>query len=227
MATRPYNSPLLSELQALGVMFASPPAGAVNMAGVAFDGAGDPTQLQNPAGALKDFPGGGAGGIPIPANNSGLDVEIQSGAGGDINISTQPDVNDFVGQIKIQPAAAPNAEDGASVLVAGGNSDGGSPGPAQLLGGNDGSGATGAKVECGGSMDGSGGNLQLRVGHHGSGVGALVIGSVLGSLAEPADTSTVTVAALGPADGNVAISKWIPVTLDGVNGFLPFFTVVP
>jgi hypothetical protein len=46
----------------MGVMFADPPEGVEGLAGIVFDENGEPTQIQNPAGELKDFPGGGGGG---------------------------------------------------------------------------------------------------------------------------------------------------------------------
>lgn len=229
MADRPYNSPLLSELQALGVLFAAPPEGAVNMTGVTFDEAGDPAQIQNPAGELKDFPGGGGGGggIPIPANNDGLDVVIDSGDGGTIQIRTVPDGDGVAGEINIFPgnSTAPGVPGSNLGLRAGAALDG-DGGAVAVTGGTDfTTGATGAQITAAGANGGAGGGLSLLVGA-GAAPGPLVLGSRSGDLAVAAGSNAVTVTAKGPAAGAVQISKWVPVTLDGVAGFLPFFTAV-
>lgn len=229
MATRPYNSPLLLELQALGVLFATPPEGSANMAGVVFDEAGEPTQLQNLAGDLKDFPGGGGGsGIPIPANNDGNDVVINSAGGGAIQIQTTPDVDGLVGDITVAPESATgDGSIGASSFLRGGTGVA-AGGSAEVSGGSSLAGATGAQVLANGApLSGDGGDLELVVGASGANNGKLILRARSGSLAVAAGTSTVTIAGLGPAAGNLEVSNWIPATLDGVDGFLPFLTVVP
>lgn len=59
---KPFTDAIVSTLRSLGVMFANPPPGATDLAGINFDDAGVPLNIQNLAGALKDFPGGGGGG---------------------------------------------------------------------------------------------------------------------------------------------------------------------
>lgn len=232
---RAFNNPLLEVLRSLGVMFYTPPEGTVNMAGIVFDELGEPTQIQNPDGVLKDFPGGGGGGgIPIPANNSGTDVQIETGLGGGVEIRCIPDVVGESGG-SVQLIASDTTADefpGGNIIIAAGNTTGvdADGGEIQMTAGLAVDAATGgASVTLRGGIgaDGEGGSLELRVGHGASLTGALVLGATSGNLAVAADTSAVTVAALGPVAGDVSITKWCPVTLDGVDGFLPFFTVNP
>lgn len=222
-----YASPILEDLRAMGVMFATPPLGNVNMAGIVFDVSGEPTQIQNPAGVLKDFPGGGGGGgIPIPANNDGVDVVITSGPGGQINITADLDDDGGVSDVTVSAVAATaTGLPGANINVFGGAATEGNGGAVTLRAGNDfTSGASGALITLNGATGGNGGELLLQVGA-GATAGHLSLGARSGNLAVNADSDPVTIADLAPTAGAVSISKWIPVTVDGVAGFLPFFTL--
>jgi len=229
MATRPYTSPIMEDLRALGVLFATPPGAAVNMAGIVFDGSGNPTQIQNPAGVLKDFPGNVSGGIPIPANNDGQDVLIQSGGAGTITITTAEDVNGTLGQLLVHGGTANSSGGvGSEIEVTGGSSLDSQSGAVTVGGGsNFTTGATGAQVIANGG-NANGGDLELIVGGAGSGtLGNLVLRARTGNLAVPETGNDVITTAKGPAAGDVQITQWVPATLDGVAGFVPFFTVVP
>jgi hypothetical protein len=213
------------------VLFATPPAGTQGTPGIVFDGSGEPTQIQNPAGDLKDFPGGGAGGIPIPANNQGNNVQIETAPGGGVEIRSVPDVAGESGG-GIQLIASDTSADefpGGNVTISAGNSTGvdADGGQIELLAGLAVDAATGGASVLlrGGAGTGTGGSLELKVGHGSSEAGSLVIGATSGSMATAAATEVVTTAALGPLDGAVSITKWIPVTVDGVSGFIPFFTL--
>lgn len=227
--TNNYQDPHLGDLRAMGVMFATPPAGTTNMAGIVFDGAGEPTQIQNPAGVLKDFPAGppAPGAIPIPANNDGDAVIIESAPGGEIQIRTVAVADGPAEGITISPEASLGTGlVGASVSITGGGSADALGGGVTIGGGtNFTSGATGSQVVTNGG-DTNGGDLELVAGV-GAAVGALVLRARSGNLAEATSTNDVTIASLGPASGPVSISKWVPVKVDGVAGYLPFFTVDP
>jgi hypothetical protein len=65
---KPFTDPIVTALRALGVMFANPPPGGTDLAGVNFDGLGVPTSMQAPDGSIVAFPG--AGGASLATANA-------------------------------------------------------------------------------------------------------------------------------------------------------------
>lgn len=66
--SKQFTDPIVQTLRSLGVMFANPPAGGSDLAGINFDGLGVPTGLQAPDGSTQAFPG--AGGVSPGAVNN-------------------------------------------------------------------------------------------------------------------------------------------------------------
>jgi hypothetical protein len=171
-------------------MFANPPPGTVNaISGINFDGAGVPINIQNLAGELKDFPGGGGGGggIPIPANNDGANVVINSDQGGNITIAAPDEVAGDGGTINIISGYSPDGTAGAvnitgnsgfnvggDVLIVSGSGDNGAVGSSQLYlqGGNGNPGQGGGFLASAGNggPGGQGGLISFQAGNA-SGVG--------------------------------------------------------
>lgn len=227
MATRWYADPIVDVLRALGVMFASPPAGSTNMAGVVFNESNEPTGIQTPAGNVVDFPGGN--GIPNPANNFGADVQIYTAPGGSIQIGAVGSEVGTPGGVDISAASGTGSgQIGGSIAIAAGAggpaSDGG--GLSLNAGGGDEENTSGAGINLtGGTGAGDiGGDLELLVGSGSSANGALRLSSVNTDLGVATAAGTVTAGSVGPV--NVELSRWIPVTLDGVAGFVAFYTPV-
>lgn len=105
------------------------------------------------------------------------------------------------------------AGSGGNVNVTGGNCFGG----VGSVGGN-------AQITSGDS-NGTPGNVVITVGSNGIATnGQLTISSTIGALAAPAGVQVVNIAGRGPGAAAVTVTKWLPVTLDGVAGFIPFFT---
>jgi hypothetical protein len=53
---KPLTDPIVGTLKALGVLFANPPPGSTDIAGISFNDAGFPIGVQNAAGVSNDFP---------------------------------------------------------------------------------------------------------------------------------------------------------------------------
>lgn len=163
MVTRKmFTDPIVQALRSLGVMFANPPPGQTDLAGIQFDDAGNPVSIQNPAGVAKAFPGGGGGGgIPIPANNSGADVVINSDQGGNITISAPDETTGPGGNVSLLGGYSPD-DNGGSVTIKGQNAFG-YGGEVQI---NSGDGANG---------DAGGAQIYLQGGNGNPGQGANVV----------------------------------------------------
>lgn len=223
-----YVDPILDALRALGVMFASPPAGTTNMAGIVFDpNTNEPTGIQTPAGNVVPFAGGG---IPDPANNNGADVNIYSAPGGSIQIGAVGSEVGTPGSVSISAASAEGpGQAGGGVALAGGTggpmNDGGSI--SLIAGGGDEDSTSGSAVNLvGGSGTGDvGGDLELLVGSGTSANGVLRLSSINADLGVATGAGAVTTGSVGPVP--LETTAWIPVTLDGVPGFLAFFTPTP
>lgn len=71
--SKPFTDPIVQALRSLGVMFANPPVGATDLAGINFDALGVPTGLQGPGGQVSAFPG--AGGVSLDAVNNWTKVQ--------------------------------------------------------------------------------------------------------------------------------------------------------
>lgn len=230
-----YTDPIVDALRALGVLFASPPQGSTNMAGIVYDeNTNEPTEIQTPAGTRVPFPGG-AGAIPIPTSNNNNDLVLQSEPGGLVQVNAGATT---VGQgpaIELNGGFSESSgAQGGGVFINGAqggpNGEGGEIG---IVGGgaNEGTGALGAVLNLRGGQhaSGFGGSLELLVGDDAASAannGKLYLGTATGSVdfGVAPGTQVVTIGALGPGASPLGISAWIPATLDGVDGYIPFFT---
>lgn len=178
--------------------------------------------------------GAGGGAIPIPTSNDNNNLVLQSEPGGLIQINAGATVVGVGGGVELNGgySSSSSAQGGGVFLNAalgGPSGEGGqiglSAGPA-----DDGSGALGATLNLNGGrfIGGLGGNLELFVGDDGADAannGKLVFGTATGSvdLGVAPGSQTVTIGNVGPGASGLTVAAWLPASLDGVNGFIPFF----
>ena len=169
-------------------------------------------------------------GIPRPANNSGPKVEIEADIEGDVHIHGG---NSFFGSagygggIRLTAGGGPDDELGGSMTLDGGGTSGTLIGGATTIGGGWGNGGGGGVLDLYSGDDmagGQGGALRLTVGHGSGGSGHIELGSTGGGnlAAAPGGQVVTGLATNGPGSSALAVTKWLPVTLDGAPGFIPF-----
>lgn len=169
-------------------------------------------------------------GIPRPASNHGADVQIEAGIEGAVDIHggfSPLGSPGNGGAVMLTAGGGPNDELGASMTLEGGGTFGTLVGGTLTIGAGWGNGGGGGTLDLYSGDDmagGTGGPLRITVGHGAGGNGAIELGATGGGnlAVAPAGQVVTGLAINGPGGSALAVTKWLPVTLDNVPGFIPF-----
>lgn len=161
-------------------------------------------------------------GLPVAAGNVGGASILEGGNGGLVKAAKITtfggDDTGFAagGGVAIAGGVGGPSGSGGTVDIAAGGAFGGAnntAGNVQITSG-----------DVGGGGIATPGNIVLTVGSNGVTSGVVSFNSTLGQIAALPNAQVVNIAGTGPGAAAVTVTKWLPVTVDGVNGFLPFFT---